>query len=212
MPDFPDRRQREAELAVIIATLFDDQYRTILSGGGQISWSNAEIQTAARIAGPLGETALAAARFLAEKQGFADLPAGAETELRRWAAGYSSVFSAELTDSTRRKVIAAAKAARNAEDLAARLAAIFSADRANDIAVTETTRAISGGERILIAYFIMRTGQSLNPVWKTEADGLVCPVCAPLHNQPETVFSVAFPAGPPAHPRCRCHLEYFTDA
>ena len=204
MPDLPDRRQREAELAIIIAALFDDQYRTILSGGGQVSWSNAEIQTAARIADPLGETALAAARFLAEKQGFADLPAGAETELRRWAAGYSSVFSAELTDSTRRKVIAAAKAARNAEDLAARLAAIFSADRVIDIAVTETTRAISGGERILVVYLAM-SDQLLKPVWQTKHDGLVCAVCNSLDGQPAIHL-------PPAHRRCRCRVKWVTDA
>lgn len=51
-------------------------------------------------------------------------------------------------------------------------------------------------------------GDGLTPVWITERDERVCPICAPLDGQPADAWRDGFPFGPPAHPKCRCHLEY----
>jgi len=49
-----------------------------------------------------------------------------------------------------------------------------------------------------------QTGLQMRRVWNTANDELVCPICGPLNEQPEDVWSGDFPDGPPAHPNCRC--------
>ena len=51
---------------------------------------------------------------------------------------------------------------------------------------------------------IERLGAKVEQRWETAADERGCNICAPLHNQPEEVWSTQFPQGPPAHGRCRC--------
>lgn len=99
----------------------------------------------------------------------------------------------------------------------------FSRDRADNIAATETTRAQTDGQqqgvreenkarekaaedsddgepaKILVAF------------WNAIRDSKTCPVCRPLHNTPERVWGQEFPDGPPAHPACRCWLDYRED-
>lgn len=45
-------------------------------------------------------------------------------------------------------------------------------------------------------------------IWQTERDSRVCKICAPLHGQDQDVWQDEFPFGPPAHPNCRCFLNY----
>lgn len=46
-------------------------------------------------------------------------------------------------------------------------------------------------------------------IWRTELDNLVCPRCRPLEGTTEDVWGIVFPEGPgnQAHPNCRCYLE-----
>jgi len=82
---------------------------------------------------------------------------------------------------------------------------VFGPERDESIAVTETTTAQSaGGEGAAEA-----TGTtSADDLWITENDGLVCPVCRPLHQAAREDWTRFFPSGPPAHPRCRCFVRY----
>lgn len=55
--------------------------------------------------------------------------------------------------------------------------------------------------------------RTLVAFWQTENDAKVCPICSPNHNKREkpgdpTNWTELFPSGPPAHPRCRCYLEW----
>lgn len=82
----------------------------------------------------------------------------------------------------------------------------FPPERADLIAVTETTRAYSQGNAVAF-----RQAGITHWKWNTNRDELVCPVCGPLNGKVveigqsfgifrgKQVFSQ-----PPAHPGCRC--------
>lgn len=92
-------------------------------------------------------------------------------------------------------------------DLQADLSTIFGPTRAARVATTETTRAQTAGGETATG---QTTGLSERDLWITRRDGRVCPVCAPLHRQPRSVWQRQFPAGPgdDVHPFCRCFILY----
>ncbi len=82
------------------------------------------------------------------------------------------------------------------------LARWFSKARADSIAITETTRAISQGEDWSAAALALILLRKSTWFWVTEEDADVCPICAPLNGQEEP------DAEQPAHPGCRCRKRY----
>lgn len=94
-------------------------------------------------------------------------------------------------------------------DLTESLLPWFDETRAQMIAVTETTKAFAEGERVLIDR-AKRAGLKVEPIWQTNNDEIVreCPVCWPLHKQPESKWDALSPGveWPPAHVRCRCWI------
>lgn len=85
------------------------------------------------------------------------------------------------------------------------------------IADTEMQAAIQHGERGF--WQVAADTGEVDPAlviktWITVDDGDVCPICMPMHgNQERQDDSFSSPEGwvglgPPAHPRCRCYLEY----
>lgn len=85
---------------------------------------------------------------------------------------------------------------------------LFDPSRGETVAITETTTAISLGERDVVDR-MEELGVEIDALWITKRDEQVCKVCGPLHNQPISQWENDFPVGPPAHPRCRCFLIYF---
>lgn len=86
-----------------------------------------------------------------------------------------------------------------------RLQQAFGPDRAAALAITGTTEAqTAGGDAGMLAAGLL----SAADLWITEKDERVCPVCNPLHNTQRRVWARFQPNGPPAHPRCRCHILY----
>lgn len=82
---------------------------------------------------------------------------------------------------------------------------IFAPSRDEAVAITEVTSATSAGGE----WAVKQAGEaSDDDLWITEADGKVCEICSPLHRTKRGRWSGKFPEGPPAHPRCRCYLEY----
>ena len=75
--------------------------------------------------------------------------------------------------------------------------------RIETLAITETTTARQGGANVAMA-----GREAPGDTWRTELDASVCPICAPLHGTKRPVWSLKFPAGPPAHPRCRCEIVF----
>lgn len=106
---------------------------------------------------------------------------------------------------------------------------VFSPTRAETIAITEITTAITAAETAARqdranedpeqrAKEQPRDGAQGQPpvivsdgtiaIWQTAEDERVCPVCGPLHDARANRWATKFPEGPPAHPRCRCWLIY----
>ena len=93
----------------------------------------------------------------------------------------------------------------------------YGEQRAYSVAVTETTRAYAEGQQAageqLKAEF---PDVAVVKIWFTNADDLVCEICAPLDGE-ETEIDGVLIAGdgeryqyPPAHVNCRCWMETTT--
>ena len=155
---------------------------------------------------------------------------------RQWADGTSRILASETVARTQAQILkarrVAAEAAQTAETAAEaiqrerdayfeRIDPLFRPTRSESIAITETTRAISQGEgngRLIIE---TNTGRVLESIWMTEVEKFgtdppigppppygVCPICLPFHKKREPAWHNEFPTGPPAHPRCRCFLDW----
>lgn len=89
------------------------------------------------------------------------------------------------------------------QDVQSRLSYAYDPNRAKMIAITETTRAASQATTSYQDYLRER-GIPMIRVWNTDADELVCPICAPLNGQTEADWGAEYPDGAPAHVNCRC--------
>jgi hypothetical protein len=78
----------------------------------------------------------------------------------------------------------------------------FGPVRAEMISVTEITRAASQGEQ-QVAKELADAGINMIPIWQTNEDEIVCEICMPRNEQEITDNFY-----PPAHPRCRCWVNY----
>jgi len=88
------------------------------------------------------------------------------------------------------------------QELEDRIGRIYSPNRASMIAVTEVTRAASEGERA-IAKELESQGIRMIPIWQTNNDELVCPLCGPKHGQ-----EIKDGIYPPLHVNCRCFTNH----
>ena len=89
------------------------------------------------------------------------------------------------------------------QDVQSRLSYAYDPNRAKMIAITETTRAASQATTSYQDYLRER-GIAMIRVWNTDADELVCPICAPLNGKTEADWGAEYPDGAPAHVNCRC--------
>ena len=94
---------------------------------------------------------------------------------------------------------------------------VFSPERSENQATTETTRGIVEGEKAYWDELKLKTGYTLLARWihppprppgHAGARVRPCPVCTPLLNLTQNQWPGSFGAGPPAHPRCDCSLDY----
>jgi hypothetical protein len=137
-------------------------------------------------------------------------PAIINTHALEWARSYSFELIKGLTNTTRDVVSNAISSfietpGMTQADIIKLVEPAFSKVRARMIATTETTRAYSAATNE-IQKLVNRTGVQMERVWHTRNDEIVaeCPICWPLHEQPELVWVGEFPDGPPAHVNCRC--------
>lgn len=125
----------------------------------------------------------------------------------QWARQYSYELVKEITDGQRDKT--REEIARYYEDghltiddVARALEGQYSRQRAESIAVTETTRAAVEGERGIV-HAIEGYGIRMRGVWRTANDDVTCEVCGSKDG--EEIEGDDFP---PAHPNCRCGVSW----
>lgn len=126
-----------------------------------------------------------------------------------WAGPYSDRLGRDIVETNRRVVQKVAEVrAQGGTVVDPRLLVLSSVDRITNISITETTRSLSAGEDSAASVYQAETGKMLIAYWNTERDERVCKICGPLDNEPSTAWRHRFGAGPPAHPRCRCRLDW----
>ena len=193
MPDLPNRRERERDLAAaLLLVLGAWRYREFDPIGFADDASKAMLPV-------LIETSGLAASGLASTHGLDLSQAGIGTA--EWAEGYSKVLANEVALSIQRELAAGYDPA-----------IVFGGNRAEMVGVTETTRAITAGEGLVVGALVAGIGgvesKQLEEIWYTVLDARVCEICRPLHGTGPEVYGRVSPTGPPAHPRCRCWKEY----
>ncbi|MFA5262192.1 MAG: GNAT family N-acetyltransferase [Opitutaceae bacterium] len=198
MPDLKDRKKRELELAAILLLLFRRYEKQLPS----IDWAAFRADLQAEIAKKLSGTYEASFDRLTDHIDV-DLK-DASKKAGDWAERYSRELAKQIVANTK-----AAVSEKKADGAEADYAPQFGEDRAEKIAITETTRAKTAGEYGAIGTAVV-LGEIDAPdvIWVTARDDRVCPVCRPLNGTSRDVWGRVSITGPPAHPRCRCELRY----
>lgn len=187
MPDLADRQRRERELADALAAALL-ALRTSITGGSA-DWSTFRQDFQAALFGSLSDTVAAAGEQLAKEQG-----GGNSVDMTSGANSYATLRSSQFTaDVASRLQVAGAAGTPDAATLKA---------RAEMIAITETTAAISAGSALAAVELALLLGRRTTWFWQTEEDDSVCSVCAPLNGKEQPDVE------PPAHPGCRCSKRY----
>ena len=123
-----------------------------------------------------------------------------------WARDYTFNLVRGINDHSRMALQSTVSAyyerGQTTGELVSRLSGIWSPTRAEMIAVTEITRAASEGERAMVRE-LNKQGVQMVPIWQTNNDSLVCPICGERHGKEITDGMY-----PPAHPRCRCWVNH----
>jgi len=129
----------------------------------------------------------------------------APTAASEWARQHAGELEKKLSETTR-KLFANTLAefqetpGMTLDAVAKSLEGAFGPNRAESIAITEITRSAAAG---VSAYqkTLVENGIETTRFWNTNADALVCPICGPMNNKPESEWGDKVI---PAHSRCRC--------
>lgn len=197
MPDLSDRNAREAELSAKIFAALGSLRASIeesRTGRGVVDWGGFTSAVQAALADSLAATFRAAADNLVSLHGEGQAPDADATDGA--AAAYAATMAAKLAAD----ITANTQGALNAPG--SDLSPWLSRPRADTIAITETTRAISQGENYAAAALAVLLARTVTWYWQTEEDSLVCPICAPLNGKESPDVDQ------PAHPNCRCTKRY----
>jgi len=131
------------------------------------------------------------------------------TDAAAWAQQYSYELVKGITDTSKAFLQDVTKRLANGgldKDAAvAMLEPLFGPVRAEAIAVTEITRALSQAEA-MYAKELAERDLELQERWLTAEDEKVCPICGALDHTLKDKWGQEFPDGPPAHPNCRCQV------
>lgn len=112
----------------------------------------------------------------------------------RWAEAHALMIARQMNDTNRRTI--AASLYQKANPLGERLRRLFDLRRAESVAVTEITRALSLGKQFAARVLNRKL------IVKTEGDAKVCSICAPKDGKEASEVG-----HPPFHRRCRCDEE-----
>lgn len=222
MPDLPTRNRHEEELALALAAMWGEQRRRLLLLLGnppsvdhipEKEWERIRKETQEALRG-----SLAIVYFLAVQNLKVRLPQFASHYILaqaavEWATNRSATLAEEMTANTQQRLresierargFTAATQAEVAAEVRQSMGSILGPARAETVGVTETTGAITAGERRGIDWVdehlakehqreaARAEAEGRKPpkrpektvaVWVTEADSKVCPICRPLNGR-----------------------------
>jgi hypothetical protein len=205
MPDIPNRRTHEADLA---AGLYD---AFVANSGPPPNFAAIEAATREKTAASLVVIYLLMLGNLDEEHEIGVGIAERQAMAAAYADARATEVASKLTDNMRVEIDALTDARGRGElspaEFERRAVNVFSRGRAETLATTEVTRAASAGESAAVEVARAK-GNGLIAVWQTERDASVCPICKPLDQEPVEVWEKEHPSGPPAHPNCRCFLTW----
>lgn len=212
MPDLADRKKREKELALAVVVLLssyaDEMQQGLAMPGFRRNLPN-------RIAPILGRAFAQSAQATARQVniGVAGLPQAGIA----WGTSFASPLSNRIAD---RLALRFGNRLLTPAEVSIMAQGTLDAEMWGTFAATEITRAATAGSEYTAAVyrwvgptkppdegFIVKPA-IVTTLWFTELDERVCPICLPLHGEPREVWSYVAPLGPPAHPNCRCWLDY----
>lgn len=219
-----DRYQLEADFIADLRPVFEREYRRAILSPTAIPFSLFIQELAGAAFRTLKRAFMASGVALAIGHSILFSSNVFDTQANQWAgaqalaiANKTAQTSRDLSTAAVYEVMRGSPANRDAK-LALALAPIFMADsRIQNIAITETTRALSAGENAAVLYFPTsgergERGEAdrLVAIWQTRDDQRVCSICWPFDGRGVEVWGRQFPDGPPAHPRCRCERRWIT--
>lgn len=210
--NFSGRAAAESRLAAAIAKLSATQRRTLLELLGDPPsltrlpadfWQQQDAAWTQALTPELEQIFVDAVLEQVQAFPFTGIDWGLANErAEAWARTYTFKLVTGINDTTRRGLQQAIgdyfTQPTTLGALRTQLERWYNPVRADMIATTEVTRAATQGELETVRQ-IGEQGLRLKPVWQTNNDELVCPICGPRHNQ-----EIKDGQYPPAHPRCRC--------
>jgi hypothetical protein len=214
----PNRDQEEAALILLLLPLFEEWERDLYRIG-VIPWEAYRVRVEAILTQRLASVFLLAVLiFEGERQRAGSTFSFDVGSLASMAIIWGRERASLVANNLRNNVMAvwARMLGIGASEATAKaaFATALGRDAASTIASTEVTRATSAGNKQAAQIYQATTGLILAGVWIAETDASgnpdarVCRICRSLHEQPQDVWSLRYPGGPPAHPRCRCELQY----
>jgi hypothetical protein len=191
---------------------FEDDALTAIEEKRDPDWAGWMALLLAGMVPMLTQTAVASAMDLSALTGIMFDPAEVTTLASTWARGYGYELVKNITNTTQAGLQQAVSQylstpGMSRDQLAAMIDPLFGPVRAEMIAITETTRAMSQGMAEYRGLLEQQLGIKSRAFWQTAADDRVCLICAPLDGKAEEAWRADYPSGPPAHPRCRCKLR-----
>ncbi len=208
LPDDKARRDAESALRDKIAKLLKQREAAVIEQiqrGEQVDLVDFQNEIMVIIENELTANAASELARTASAVGFEFDPTKYNEAAREWAKRYSYDLVRDLTERTRKVVQDAIEKFTAGQgltkgELQDLLTPAFGVVRADAISVTETTRAYSASQSI---YQSMLAGEgiTMERVFHTEHDEIVCPRCRPLNGKTED-----YPEweSPPLHVNCRC--------
>lgn len=202
MPDLPTRKKREEEIEAALLLLFlswKEQFADseAVDGLSPPDYARLADDVAVAVAPVLVIVHAEGAAQLANQTGFVTDEEKIWEKSEKWANQRGKELGKQVAQTTAAGFLAGKTAAE-----------VFSADRAELIAVSEVTDAITIGEALVLLLLWDEQGRTFEAFWYTKDDEKVCVICGPLHRKPRAVWILVVPTGPKAHPICRCWLEY----
>lgn len=204
-----DRDQLERKLARLILAVERKYLRIMEDSGGILPynfWLDYERELRQQIASPLRQQIEQSFSNYSDYVEFID-KAGAVGDIDTAMTRAIDEVARGVADNSKRQFEALLGQGVSYDEIIERMAIRFSSGHAEQIAVTELTRA-EGHFSDALQSRLTEQGVTSQIRWLTSEDEKVCPICAPLDHKLkkdggwQTKFGLI--ERPPAHPNCRC--------